>query len=139
MWLSKAYLEYRDPVLVNVNWFMLWKDHPKQNDVSNPILNTKYTQFQIARAARVIRFACEYKQMLEKEQVEIEKTRNYPLCMEQLKKLIGVTRIPIEKCDKLIVPPLNSLNSVIVLVENQIYSIQVIVDNEIASIADIEK
>lgn len=66
MWLKKAYLEYREPVLVNVNWFMLWKDHPKQNDVPSYVLGSKFTEFQISRAARVIRYACEYKQMLEK-------------------------------------------------------------------------
>jgi carnitine O-acetyltransferase len=31
IWLNKAYLEWREPSLINVNWWAEFKDHPKHD------------------------------------------------------------------------------------------------------------
>ena len=60
-------MEYRDPTLINVNWFMVLKDHPKQpEDLLKKTGKLDYTDFQIRRAAGIIRYALEYNDSINK-------------------------------------------------------------------------
>lgn len=66
-WLKKAYLEWREPLMVNSNWYILGqadKNHPKE------LLTTKvsgqFSQFQVQRAAHMIRRGLEFKEMIDR-------------------------------------------------------------------------
>jgi hypothetical protein len=46
IWLNKAYLEWREPSLINVNWWAEFKDHPKHGfdlSANNRLIDTKKT------------------------------------------------------------------------------------------------
>ena len=67
MWFDKAYLEYRDPTLINVNWFMAIKDHPKLTREMRQIQGpSDYTDFQVNRAASLIRYILDYNDLINK-------------------------------------------------------------------------
>lgn len=66
-----AYLEWRDPLMVNSNWYMLGvndPNHPQELLTTNAgvLPNGEFTHFQIHRAAHLIHRGLEYKEILEK-------------------------------------------------------------------------
>lgn len=66
-----AYLEWRDPLMVNSNWYMLGvndPNHPQELLTTNGGVLPKgeFTHFQIHRAAHLIHRGLEYKEILEK-------------------------------------------------------------------------
>ncbi|KAJ2964593.1 hypothetical protein NQZ79_g431 [Umbelopsis isabellina] len=69
-WLQKAYHEWREPLLVNSNWYMLGVDdphHPKDllaNGAKRPSGN--YTYFQARRAAHMIYEGIDFKQLIDR-------------------------------------------------------------------------
>ena len=66
MWLHKAYLEWREPVMNNVNWYMLFKDCNRYgNNLERIAPNLPFTNLQLDRAAYLIRGALEYNRRLE--------------------------------------------------------------------------
>ncbi|KAF9956300.1 hypothetical protein BGZ70_009971 [Mortierella alpina] len=126
-WISKAYHEWREPLLVNSNWYILMR-----NDLNHPTEfqptaeNPAYTTFQVKRAAHVAQQLLDYTETLFSQNVPIEKTKAGPLCMYQYTQLIGVTRIPQHGCDRLAYTPFPSPSKHIVLIiEDQFFKINV--------------
>ncbi|KAF8924500.1 acyltransferase ChoActase/COT/CPT [Dissophora ornata] len=126
-WISKAYHEWREPLLVNSNWYILMRNeinHPTefQPTVENPA----YTTFQVKRAAHVAQQLLDYTETLYRQQIPVEKTRTGALCMHQYTQLIGVTRIPQYGCDKLAYTPFPSPSKHIVLIlDDQFFKVNV--------------
>ncbi|KAF9273022.1 hypothetical protein BGZ68_001905, partial [Mortierella alpina] len=126
-WISKAYHEWREPLLVNSNWYILMR-----NDLNHPAKfqptaeNPAYTTFQVKRAAHVAQQLLDYTETLFSQNVPIEKTKAGPLCMHQYTQLLGVTRIPQHGCDRLAYTPFPSPSKHIVLIiEDQFFKINV--------------
>ena len=67
---STAYLEWREPLMINSNWYMLGRDdvnHPHDLLVNNGIRPSgQFTYYQVHRAAHMIHRGLEYKEKLEK-------------------------------------------------------------------------
>ncbi|KAI9306900.1 acyltransferase ChoActase/COT/CPT [Cunninghamella echinulata] len=130
-WLKKAYLEWREPLMVNSNWYIILKNddhHPKELLENNAkVLPPKQlSAFQIRRAANMIYYGLDYKEKLEREEIPIEMVRGKsPLCMRQYSRIFGITRIPLHHCDELYQPNISESNHIIVLVCDQIYKLQV--------------
>lgn len=66
-----AYHSWRESVLINSNWFILFRDHPNHpkellTDGSSKRVEGRFSEFQIYRAAGVISNYLNYKEMLEK-------------------------------------------------------------------------
>ncbi|KAI9295978.1 acyltransferase ChoActase/COT/CPT [Neoconidiobolus thromboides FSU 785] len=99
IWLNKGYLEYREPTLLNVNWWCEFKDHPN-GLVNNPIKG-KTTDLQIERAAGLITGILNFNDALNREEIEPEYIKETPLCMNQYHQQLGTTRIPKMKRDKI--------------------------------------
>ncbi|KAI0243884.1 Carnitine O-acetyltransferase mitochondrial [Massospora cicadina] len=99
IWLKKAYLEYREPILLNVNWWCEFRDHPK-GLVDAPVTGTA-SQFQLERSAGLISGLLNFNDALNKELITPEYVKEIPLCMNQYRQQIGTTRIPLEKCDRI--------------------------------------
>ncbi|KAJ3416690.1 hypothetical protein HDV05_000520 [Chytridiales sp. JEL 0842] len=128
IWLKKAYLEWREPSLINVNWWGQLVDHPDQPKelLKTPPAKGVLTEFQIKRAAGIISNLITFKQMLDKEELPAEHIRSQPVCMNQYKNQFGVTRLPGETCDTISQAwPVISTH-IIVLVRDQIYKVEVI-------------
>ncbi|KAJ6621836.1 acyltransferase ChoActase/COT/CPT [Mycena sp. CBHHK59/15] len=85
-WNDAAYMGYRDPVVVFVSYFYVHVDDR---------LRTKPAQ----RAASLIKAMLPFRQMTENKELEPEKVRGAPLCMDSYKWLFHSSRYPTKPSD----------------------------------------
>ncbi|KAI7857673.1 acyltransferase ChoActase/COT/CPT [Circinella umbellata] len=128
-WLRKAYLEWRDPLMVNSNWYMLGRDdvnHPQDLLVNNGVRPSgQFTHYQVHRAAHMIHRGLEYKEKLEAESIPVDMIKGQAQCMWQHSRIFGINRVPLHHCDTLIQEDLSSCRHIVVLVRDQIYKLPV--------------
>ncbi|KAI8376937.1 acyltransferase ChoActase/COT/CPT [Blakeslea trispora] len=127
-WLRKAYLEWREPLMVNSNWYILGQkdaNHPKQLIANNGIQPSGlFSHFQIKRAAHMIRRGLEYKEFIDAETLPIERIKgDKPQCMWQSSRMFSVTRVPLMQCDALVQANPKDVRHIIVLVRDQVYQL----------------
>ncbi|KAI9138798.1 acyltransferase ChoActase/COT/CPT [Paraphysoderma sedebokerense] len=144
-WLTKIYLEWREALMINSNWWILFKDHPMQPKELFEINHGRmgkgeFTAFQLKRAAGLISNALNYKEFIESESVPPETTKAGPLCMNQFRYLFGVTRIPEMNRDRLVHQFPCTSKHIAVLVKDQVYKVPVY-DNEggRVTVGDVER
>lgn len=126
MWLDKAYLSYREPIMINVNWYMVFKENGQLKKFDRLISQLPYTVGQLQRVAILAKLACEYKTLLDKQQVPIDATKAGPLCMHQTQRMFGVSRIPEKPKDRLIGDHPARGTTAMVLIAEQIFIIEVL-------------
>ncbi|KAJ1982918.1 hypothetical protein H4R35_000044 [Dimargaris xerosporica] len=129
-WLQCAYLQWRDPLLINSNYFMLAKDDPHQppftDGPENPKAGfppSKFTPFQIRRAAHMIFECLNIVDALETDAKPPERTHQGPLCMDQYYRIFGTYRIPRPGCDELVQTHALSTRHIIVLARDQAFKL----------------
>jgi carnitine O-acetyltransferase len=97
-WLELAYLSWRAPLMINSNWFLSMRDQhlPFVQDYLNRSTVSKgiFTSEQLQRASGFITNLLNYKELIETEQIAPDETKQGPMCMNQLRHMFGVTRIP---------------------------------------------
>lgn len=107
-WLRVAYHSWREPLIVNSNWYMIAAPHPSTpKSILDPNSSTRknlekkgnFSSWQVKRAAGIINYLLDFKDNLESDSVPTEKTKIGPLDMSQYKHIFGVTRIPKSNCD----------------------------------------
>ncbi|KAK6456143.1 mitochondrial carnitine acetyltransferase [Scheffersomyces xylosifermentans] len=109
-----AYLNYDNPVVLNLNPFFLLEDDPFQND-SNGHGNP-----QIKRATTLTLSSLKFIQALKNETLPPDVMRNgKPLCMYQYSKLFGASRIPTN--DGCVMQSDLSSNHIVVMSKSQFY------------------
>lgn len=63
-------MEWREPLMVNSNWYILGQvdaGHPKELLTNNGVQKTGvFSQFQVRRAAHMIRRGLEYKEIIDR-------------------------------------------------------------------------
>ncbi|KAI8924064.1 acyltransferase ChoActase/COT/CPT [Entophlyctis helioformis] len=130
-WLRLAYLSWREPLLINSNWFLLTAPHPDtpralmtDGDRARPATG-QFTDFQLLRAAGFVSNLVTFKDMLEREVIKPEATRAGPQCMNQYRNIFGISRIPKPDCDVLVGGFKSPSKHIIVLVRDQIYAVNV--------------
>ncbi|KAJ3248215.1 Carnitine O-acetyltransferase mitochondrial [Chytriomyces hyalinus] len=125
-WNSYAYMAYRDPVVVWVNYFFCFVDNKK-------LLNKP-----AARAAELITGAMEFRKLVVSEELEPDTARKAPLCSEQYRYLFNSTRIPKlpEDITRNSDPAKN--NHIAVIRHNQFYILELVVDGRQLSTKEIE-
>ncbi|CAG8433028.1 6323_t:CDS:2 [Ambispora gerdemannii] len=137
-WTQKAYQEWRVPLIVNSNWYLLFiddKNTPKEylskNNNGVPPRG-EFSEFQVKRAAHLI---------WKIENLSPEATRAHPLCMHQYRRCYGVTRIPQHGSDSFFYAPHPFPGkTVLIIAKAQFYLIEVYDQNgQILSEGDIEK
>ncbi|KAJ1967084.1 hypothetical protein IWQ62_002069 [Dispira parvispora] len=130
-WLSGAYLTWREPLVINSNYFILGKDDPNQppfDNQKNPrqgIPEGTFTPFQIRRAAHLIHECLNYMEIIESGTMPVEKTRNGAQCMDQYFRMFGTTRIPQPGQDALRQPSPVTLRHIMVLAKDQVFAVPV--------------
>ncbi|KAJ1649399.1 hypothetical protein IWQ61_009505, partial [Dispira simplex] len=146
-WLNGAYLTWREPLVINSNYFILGKDDPNQppfDDQHNPrqgIPKGTFTPFQIRRAAHLIHEALNYMEIIESGVMPVEKTRKGAQCMDQYFRMFGTTRIPQPGQDAIRQPPPTTLRHIMVLAKDQVFAVPVFAkgDHRVRlSVGDIE-
>ncbi|KAJ3038037.1 Carnitine O-acetyltransferase mitochondrial [Rhizophlyctis rosea] len=110
-WNDYAYMSYREPTVINVNYFFVFKDDKRRRDPS-------------ARAASIITAALEFRKLVATEQLEPEMARNTPLDMIQYKYMFNSTRIPKIPSDITRTVDMKTHNHIIVMRHNQFYVLE---------------
>jgi carnitine O-acetyltransferase len=125
-WFQMAYLSWPDPIMVNSNWFILFTDNPRYSFPSPPTRG-QFTKEQVQRAACIVNGYVEYCDLLKKEEIGVEKTKQGPLCMWQYEQLFGLYRVPGTKGDHLIgtFPETLKETHIAVLVKDQLFKMPV--------------
>ncbi|PSS06556.1 hypothetical protein PHLCEN_2v3614 [Hermanssonia centrifuga] len=85
-WNDVAYMAYRDPVVVFVSYFYVYRD-----DIKKP--------GQAQRAASLIKALLPFRALVESKQLEPEKVRGMPLSMDSYKWLFHACRYPLKPSD----------------------------------------
>ncbi|CAO3664520.1 hypothetical protein G6F70_006643 [Rhizopus microsporus] len=130
-WLRKAYLEWREPLMVNSNWYILGQDdaqHPPELLANNGVQPLgRFSQFQVRRAAHMIRRGLEYKEMIDQEKIpaEVIGKGKQPLCMWQYSRIFSVTRVPLYHCDTLVQADPKHVRHITVILRDQVYVLSV--------------
>ncbi|KAG8214728.1 Choline/Carnitine o-acyltransferase-domain-containing protein [Butyriboletus roseoflavus] len=86
-WNEVAYMGYRDPVVVFVSYFYVHMDDPRRR------------RGPVERAARLLKAMLPFRALTESGQLEPEKVRGVPLCMDSYKWLFHACRYPVKPCD----------------------------------------
>jgi carnitine O-acetyltransferase len=152
-WLRLAYHQWREPVLVNSNWYMLFHDDPNlakavadgKCDISGRANNNSgYSVGQVKRAVSLLQGWLDIKDDLSLGRYPVEQLRSGPQCMHQYYQLFGVTRIPEPGCDIIRGGGSNyqdtSSKDITLMIRNQPYRVPVYTDDgQRLSDADLER
>ncbi|OMJ24818.1 Choline O-acetyltransferase [Smittium culicis] len=136
IWLDKAYLEYREPCFLNVNWFATISDSEKVKANSSSQLSSSNLEYgivsdiQVERAAILIAGFLDFNKKLNMQEIKPETDRaGNPLCMSQYKNQFGTTRIPNLNIDEMKSKYPNFDKHIMVMCRNKIFKLQVIGNN----------
>ncbi|KAI9485449.1 MAG: acyltransferase ChoActase/COT/CPT [Benjaminiella poitrasii] len=126
LWLQKAYLEYREPTLSNVNWWNQFRDPIQGLGQAAPDGQT--TEAQLQRAANLMFWLIDYSNKVNAEEIPPDVTRSgEPFCMHQLKSMFGTSRIAAAPGSDRVMRQWPCLaNHVNVIYQDQIFSVDVI-------------
>ncbi|KAF7327652.1 Carn-acyltransf domain-containing protein [Mycena kentingensis (nom. inval.)] len=102
-WMNKAYLEWREPLVVNSNWWLAFLD-----DDRIPAFAKKpqsgITPWQVRRGAWLVHRVLCFKDLLDRQELYPETTRTGIWLRSSTAKLFNIARIPKPKCDILSKP-----------------------------------
>ncbi|KAI8072372.1 acyltransferase ChoActase/COT/CPT [Gongronella butleri] len=114
-----SYLQYTDPVVLNLNPFFLLEDDPtpQRND-------------QIVRASSLIASTVTFVDALFRQTLEPDSFRGVPLCMSQFNRLFGTARVPTEEhgC-YMATAPRDLSKHIVVMAHSQCYHFDVFDDD----------
>ncbi|CAG8525256.1 16622_t:CDS:2, partial [Acaulospora colombiana] len=125
IWLNKAYLEWREPTLINVNWWLEFDD-PKTGILETPPPRGQVSELQIDRAAWIINNLLNFNDIINSELLPPESTRQGPLCMDQYKKQFGAYRIADIPADRTVTCWPANAKHIIVIFRDQIFKVQIL-------------
>ncbi|CAG8617594.1 1266_t:CDS:2, partial [Acaulospora morrowiae] len=111
-----SYLNYTDPVVLNLNPFFVLEDDP------TPARNN-----QIERAASLILSSLKFIQALRTETLEPDVFRGTPLCMSQYQRMFGTARLPTENGCRMDTD--HESKHIVVLCRSQFYWFDVLTEN----------
>ncbi|KAM0278710.1 hypothetical protein ACHAQH_005003 [Verticillium albo-atrum] len=111
-----SYLNYDNPVVLNLNPFFLLEDDP------TPARNN-----QITRAASLVASSLEFVRAVRREELPPDTIKGTPLCMYQFSRLFGTARVPTENGCQIVQDP--ESKHIVVLCHGQFYYFDVLDDN----------
>ena len=153
-WLSKAYHEWRVPLLVNSNWWNMFMPDPSMPaELSERADAAAYTpdaihrqnwdgsEYGLRRAAWITYRATLYKIAIDKQTIKPDRSRIGAFCMYQYSRMFGVTRIPNIPADhNTSTDSTAASRHITVLVRDNVYELPVINEHgEIYPLATIEQ
>ncbi|KAJ1917990.1 Carnitine O-acetyltransferase mitochondrial [Mycoemilia scoparia] len=124
LWLNKAYLEWREPSFININWFAKFSDNPALG-VDTNAKSGSFTMIQIERAAGLISNILNTNDKINSQQLAPDMQKGTPLCMNQFKYQFGTTRIPQEGCDTIVSQYPCKSRHIVAMYHDQIFSVPV--------------
>ncbi|XP_066597269.1 carnitine O-acetyltransferase-like isoform X2 [Prorops nasuta] len=112
-WINKAYLGYRNPVIV----------HSSPGTIG-PQMNFREPYSFITNAARIVIAISEYDKLVKSGKIKQEFVRNEPLDMQPYGMFLGSHRQPAPICDKLLHN--NDAKHIIIICNNNFYKLNII-------------
>ncbi|KAG8980593.1 hypothetical protein FRB90_007606, partial [Tulasnella sp. 427] len=130
-WLKKAYHEWRAPLPVNSNWWLLFYDDPNVPEELRGSIppEGELSEWQVRRAAWLVRRLVDFKDKLDRQEIHPDSSRTGPFCMHQYTRLFNICRLPGHGCDlNTEAPKASSPNArkIAVFVKDWVYSVEVI-------------
>ncbi|KAI8804554.1 Choline/Carnitine o-acyltransferase-domain-containing protein [Cladochytrium replicatum] len=144
-WNEYAYLDYREPVVLNVNYFFVFPDMPIGGLKASPravaaapfVFSQKLARpstlidMLCARAASIVYGARQFQHMLETESLVPDwAAKNVPQCMRQYAFMFNTCRIPHRPSDYVEVFPKEEGNHVAVVRKNQFFTFDLTICEE---------
>ncbi|KAF9359875.1 Carnitine O-acetyltransferase mitochondrial [Mortierella sp. AD094] len=124
IWLNKGYLEWREPSMINVNWWAQFKDSPTFNLEQAPARGV-ISDVQIQRAANYTSSLLNFNDLVNSQTLPPEYQRTTPLCMNQYKNQFGAYRVADLPRDRIVTAWPATANYVAVLMRDQIFKVPV--------------
>lgn len=112
-----SYLNYDNPVVLNLNPFFLLEDDP-----------TPARNHQVTRAASLIVSSLSFVRAVRKEELTPDTVRGKPLCMFQYSRLFGTARVPTE--NGCVIGQDSASKHLVVLCRGQFYWFDVLDEND---------
>jgi carnitine O-acetyltransferase len=128
IWLNKGYLEWREPSMINVNWWAQFKDSPLFTLEQAPTRGV-ISDVQIQRAANYASSLLTFNEHVNSQALSPEYQRTTPLCMNQYKNQFGAYRVADLPRDRIVTAWPATSNYVAVLVKDQIFKVPVMGPN----------
>ncbi|KAL7750452.1 Carnitine O-acetyltransferase mitochondrial [Sorochytrium milnesiophthora] len=126
-WTDYAYMAYRDPVVINVNYFFHFRDD-------------KLRKSQAARAASIIQAAVQFRDKVVSQELEPEMAKKTALDSEQYKWMFNACRVPRKPSDFVQTYDPVAHNHVAVVRKNKFYTFDVFHANgQALSTAELEQ
>ncbi|KAG8904529.1 hypothetical protein FRB99_001612 [Tulasnella sp. 403] len=129
-WLKKAYHEWRAPLPVNSNWWLLFQDDKTiPEDVRQSVPPPgQATDWQIRRAAWLIARLLDFKDKLDRQEIHPDSSRTGMWFRRPALSLFNICRLPGIGCDSLTQPPQRltpAARSVTVFLKDWAYAVEV--------------
>ncbi|KAI8142895.1 acyltransferase ChoActase/COT/CPT [Fennellomyces sp. T-0311] len=124
-WLDAAYLGYRDPVVVYVSYFYLYKDD-------------KLRRQQAQRAAAMTTAALEFRKQVVENTLEPEYAKGEPLCMDRYKYMFNNCRIPRKPSDVNAMYDTAKNTHIIVMRKNKFYVVDTVINGRQLTTGELE-
>ncbi|OMH85874.1 Carnitine O-acetyltransferase [Zancudomyces culisetae] len=135
-WEEMAYLSWRAPLFINSNYWLTFTPYPKPygqigyRDVGiepmesgrEVLTNVGFSEFQVRIAAGIINRAVDFKDMVENGLLPAHLVGPKPICMNQFKRIFGVTRLPRPERDEMF-KYTGYTKYAIVMARNQLYKV----------------
>ncbi|ODV90866.1 hypothetical protein CANCADRAFT_25219 [Tortispora caseinolytica NRRL Y-17796] len=121
-----SYLNYDNPVVLNLNPFFLLEDDP------SPFASGS----QVNRAASLVISSLNFIRALRREELPYDNVRGKPLCMYQYSRLFGTSRIPNQDC--CIMQTDTTSRHIVVVARSQFYWFDVLDENSDIIISEAE-
>ncbi|PVU98901.1 hypothetical protein BB559_001171 [Furculomyces boomerangus] len=127
IWLNKAYLEFREPCFLNVNWYAsLSEPHNAVLPRPNQALSYQSSEFQLVRASELIANILDFNDRLNSQEIPPDMGKDgAPLCMNQFKYQFGTTRIPKLGIDEVVSKYPNYTRHISVMYKDQVGKVNV--------------
>lgn len=153
-WLQKAYHEWRAPLLINSNWWLMFRaDDGTPEDVAEYLGDVPaytpdavtaqpwtYAEWGIRRATWLTYRMALYKLALDKETIKPDASRAGAFCMYQYQRVFNVTRIPARPHDWNTASREQDAKHVTVMVDDNLYELPVFNEqNDIVPLPELEK
>ncbi|KAG0205355.1 Carnitine O-acetyltransferase mitochondrial [Mortierella sp. GBA30] len=124
IWLNKGYLEWREPSMINVNWWAQFKDSPTFNLEQAPARGV-ISDVQIQRAANYASSLLTFSDHVNNQTLPPEYQRSTPLCMNQYKNQFGAYRVAEIPRDRIVTTWPTTANYITVMMRDQIFKVPV--------------